>query len=52
MIVAAAVYLIAAKPPIEIRITEEQIQTRLEKQFPYEKRHLLFFKTVLSEPQV
>ncbi|QMU56158.1 MAG: DUF1439 domain-containing protein [Candidatus Mycalebacterium zealandia] len=52
VLIAAAAYFIVAKPRIEIHITEEQIQTRLEKQFPYERRHLLFFKTVFSEPRV
>ncbi|WP_462137683.1 DUF1439 domain-containing protein [Candidatus Mycalebacterium sp.] len=52
VIIAAAAYFIVAKPQIEVRITEKQIQTRLEKQFPHEKRYLILFKTVLSEPQV
>lgn len=52
LLVAAGGYLFVKKPQIEIRITEEQIQTRLENLFPHEKTHLLFFKTVLSEPRV
>ena len=52
VVIIAAAYLIAAKSQVEIRITKEQIQTRLEKQFPYEKKHLILFKTVLAEPRV
>lgn len=51
-LVAGLVYLFVKKPRFEVHITAEQIQSLLEKKFPYEKSSLFLVKTVLSNPQV
>lgn len=40
------------KKPYEIRITQAEIKKQLEKQFPLEKTHLLFFKLTYSNPEL
>ncbi len=52
LLFAVAAYLFLAKPQFEISIKKEQIQSLIEKEFPYEKTNLLFVKTVLSNPQI
>ncbi len=51
LVVVAVGWLFISKPRIEIQMTAEQIQSLLDKTFPYEKSHLSLVKTVLSNPE-
>jgi Protein of unknown function (DUF1439) len=52
VLAAAAAYFILKGETYEIRLTEQQIQERLDQKFPIAKKYLLIFDVAYSNPKV
>jgi hypothetical protein len=52
LVAAVGLYVVLRVDEYELRLTQQEIQEKLDPKFPFSKRHLLLFEVTYSNPKV
>jgi hypothetical protein len=52
VVAAVGLYFVLRGDEYELRLTQQEIQEKLDQKFPFSKRHLLLFEVTYSNPKV
>src|SRR5262245_56240050 len=51
VVAAVGLYFVLRGEEYELRLTQQEIQEKLDQKFPFSKRHLLLFEATYSNPK-